>query len=619
MTEAIFFSVLEWSVRATLLVGLVALGLWLFRVKNVHTKLTAWTAVVVALLLMPALTFVLEPIPLWLPTAASAPKTPDAGMIVPLIRVIDANTTTVVTVSDANWWVNVAVGCWLLIAVALLLKVAVGHAMVARLRRSGNRVDVDVVESSAVRTPFTAGVFRPFIVLPVEWRAWDKETASAVLVHERSHVARRDPLRVCLASVLRAVAWFHPLTWWLRSHVAELAELASDDAVLSSGRDRVKYAETLVTFIELAQSGVHLEGVAMASSRTRARRIERVLDSRHMPSRRMGRIMTSSVALVLMSVCYVTAVTRPQSLEAQSVAAPAVVVPSAKCGGSGPYAKWLNEDVAYIITPAELEQFLRLGSAPECAAFIQDFWAKRGDEAKEEHYRRIAWVNGRYPGEPPGWTTDRGRIYILYGPPAEIESHPSGRRIQRPPAQGGGITATHPFELWLYRHVPGIGDDIRFEFVDNKMDGSYSLVAVRDRTDTAILQRPPGQPGAGPIHAILLNPRVFIDGADRGSAGVTSVSGSVLFAAHRGVGGFEIGFEADRLPGSAAIGVVKGNRLEAQAGGHTLRIEASAPIFAGQTVTVYGRFDPKYEAREKVEFGAGTLSPLIGVPLRMPE
>jgi GWxTD domain-containing protein len=295
------------------------------------------------------------------------------------------------------------------------------------------------------------------------------------------------------------------------------------------------------------------------------------------------------------------------------------VAASAICGGSAPYAKWLNEDVSYIITPAEREHFVRLGSSPECATFIEDFWAKRGSGVKEEHYRRIMWVNRRYQGDPPGWTTDRGRIYIVYGPPAEIEAHPSGSRIQRPLEQGGGITSTHPFELWLYRHVPGIGDDIRFEFVDNKMDGSYPLVAVRDRINTAILQRPPGHTGAGPMQAIFVNPRVFIDGADRGSAGVTSVSGSLLFAAHRAVGGFELAFEANALPGSAAIGVVKGNRLEAHAGGHTLGIETSVPIFAGQTVTVYGRFDPNYSAREVVEFGVGVLRrPELGVPLNLP-
>src|SRR5690348_14732933 len=98
-----------------------------------------------------------------------------------------------------------------------------------------------------------------------------------------------------------------------------------------------------------------------------------------------------------------------------------------------PYRKWLNEDVTYIITDEEKAAFKRLQTDEEREQFIEQFWLRRDptpdtaeNEFKEEHYRRIAYANERYASGIPGWKTDRGRIYITFGPPDENESHPSG-------------------------------------------------------------------------------------------------------------------------------------------------------------------------------------------------
>ncbi len=116
-----------------------------------------------------------------------------------------------------------------------------------------------------------------------------------------------------------------------------------------------------------------------------------------------------------------------------------------------PYRKWLNEDVAYIITDEERAAFKRLQTDEEREQFIEQFWLRRDptpdtveNEFKEEHYRRIAYANEHYASGIPGWKTDRGRIYITYGPPDEIESHPSGGTYERPPEEGGGETSTYP-------------------------------------------------------------------------------------------------------------------------------------------------------------------------------
>ena len=139
-----------------------------------------------------------------------------------------------------------------------------------------------------------------------------------------------------------------------------------------------------------------------------------------------------------------------------------------------PYEKWLTQDVAYIIEDDEKQAFALLTTNEEREKFIEQFWLRRDptpgtpeNEFKEEHYRRIAYANERfYAVTTPGWKTDRGRIYITYGPPNEIEDHRSGGAFERPPAEGGGVTQTYPFQQWRYHSIKGVGTNIIMEFVD---------------------------------------------------------------------------------------------------------------------------------------------------------
>ena len=146
----------------------------------------------------------------------------------------------------------------------------------------------------------------------------------------------------------------------------------------------------------------------------------------------------------------------------------------------GPFKRWLKEDVLYIITGGEKKAFLRLTTGEERENFIEQFWMRRDptpdsieNEYKEEHYRRIAYANDRFASGFPGWRTDRGRMYITFGPPDEIEDHPSGGLYDRPMDEGGGTTATYPFQIWRYRYIDGIGTDILIEFVDPTMTGEF--------------------------------------------------------------------------------------------------------------------------------------------------
>ena len=147
-----------------------------------------------------------------------------------------------------------------------------------------------------------------------------------------------------------------------------------------------------------------------------------------------------------------------------------------------PYKKWMNEDVAYIITQEERNAFKMLQTDDEREQFIEQFWLRRDptpdtleNEFKEEHYRRIAYTNEHYASGIPGWKTDRGRIYIMYGPPDDIADHSSGGTYERPREEGGGSTSTFPFQIWRYRYIQGVGTGIQIEFVDTTMSGEFHM------------------------------------------------------------------------------------------------------------------------------------------------
>ena len=154
------------------------------------------------------------------------------------------------------------------------------------------------------------------------------------------------------------------------------------------------------------------------------------------------------------------------------------------------YKKWLNEDVVWIITDQERAAFKQLSNDEERDNFIEAFWQRRDptpdteeNEYKEEHYRRIAYANEHFAAGIPGWKTDRGRMYIMYGPADEVDSHPSGGSYERPMEEGGGETSTFPFEDWRYRYLEGIGQEVIIEFVDTCMCGDYHMTIDRSEKD----------------------------------------------------------------------------------------------------------------------------------------
>ncbi|HVF55280.1 MAG TPA: GWxTD domain-containing protein [Pyrinomonadaceae bacterium] len=163
------------------------------------------------------------------------------------------------------------------------------------------------------------------------------------------------------------------------------------------------------------------------------------------------------------------------------------------------FKKWLEEDVAYIITDEEKKAYKKLVTNEEREQFIEAFWRRRDpnpdtdeNEYLQEHFERVAYANQHFASGVPGWKTDRGRIYIMFGPPHEKETHPAGGQYDRPTYHGGGQTSTYPFEVWFYRYLPGVGSGIEIEFVDPTGTGEYRIARSPDEKDAML-----HVPGAG--------------------------------------------------------------------------------------------------------------------------
>src|ERR1700722_17292643 len=178
-----------------------------------------------------------------------------------------------------------------------------------------------------------------------------------------------------------------------------------------------------------------------------------------------------------------------------------------------PYKKWLDEDVVYIITDEERKAFLQLGTNEEREQFIETFWQRRNPDpdstdnsVREEHYRRIAYSNEHFASGAPGWKTDRGRIYNMYGKPDNLTTPSFGETWDRSPADGGGETQTYAYEDWTYNYIHCIGNNIEMEFVDQSSTGDFKYTQDPEAKDALL-----NIPGAGLSQAELMGLTVMSD------------------------------------------------------------------------------------------------------------
>lgn len=151
------------------------------------------------------------------------------------------------------------------------------------------------------------------------------------------------------------------------------------------------------------------------------------------------------------------------------------------------YQKWLDEDVRYIITDQERAEFAKLSSDQRRDAFVVAFWEHRNPNPgaeenifKEEHYRRLAYANIHFAANVTGYKTDRGRIYIMYGPPTSVDRHYSAAGSEKASDLVGAHAIPYDWELWRYRYIEGIGQDIAIKFVDTCGCGQFQLPVEKD-------------------------------------------------------------------------------------------------------------------------------------------
>ncbi|MGA3016385.1 MAG: GWxTD domain-containing protein [Bryobacteraceae bacterium] len=397
---------------------------------------------------------------------------------------------------------------------------------------------VRLLESCFTDAPVLVGYLRPVILMPLGCLAnLPAGQIECILIHELAHIRRHDYLVNLLQGFAEGLLFYHPAVWWASRVAREERENCCDDCVVEITGDARVYAATLAALEH--RRALALEAAVAATGGNLMKRIRRLLTSPPPAQPSATPVFAAGLLLITCAAALAAWPAKPPArqsippvalearlLESQTVepqssplpnalrirltdrdragflpfqVEPRAFMPQDSAGPmtdkerqakqkqlrnelATPYRKWLNEDVAYIITDAERSAFLGLQTDEEREHFIEQFWLRRDptpgtpeNEFREEHYRRIAYANQHFASRIPGWKTDRGRIYITYGPPDEIEDHSSGGSYQRPASQGGGTTSTFPFQQWRYRFIEGIGTNIIIEFVDPTMTGEFRM------------------------------------------------------------------------------------------------------------------------------------------------
>ena len=332
---------------------------------------------------------------------------------------------------------------------------------------------VALLETCLAEVPVVIGYLRPAILIPLGLLVgMPASQVEAILLHELAHILRRDYLVNLLQTVVESFLFYHPAIWWMSGVVRAERENCCDDLVVAASGNAHAYA-TALTALEQTRWAV-TDAALAATGGNLMKRIHRLL---YQPK---GSALAPMFSAAILTVAMGGAVAAWQA----STPAPA----STPQQRMSPFTKWLEEDVVYIIDKREREAFLSLQTDSERVHFIQQFWDRRNPQPGSpqnafqiEHYRRIAYANSRFAWrQAPGWKTDRGRIYIVFGPPDEVESHPDGL-----PGQAGP-----PTEQWLYHSLKGIGTNVMMDFVDETKTGDFRMTEDPNPKKGTFVPRP---------------------------------------------------------------------------------------------------------------------------------
>jgi GWxTD domain-containing protein len=414
---------------------------------------------------------------------------------------------------DFSAYLEYAVPLWLAGVLCVLVYRSAAWIWATRLRRRGTcevpeawmdrlkllarraRVwqPVVLLESCLAEVPVVIGYLRPAILIPAGMlTGLPAAHVEAILLHELAHVRRADYLVALMQSAIEGLLFYHPAVWWISGVLRAERENCCDDFAVAIQGDPHAYATALAAIEAVRwQSSPPVLASNDGDLLRRIRRVLRASDARDftLPLLPAGMLLIAAgIAIADQAPQLVPLPFKISSPQAPALKPPILIAQAQAQTApqstemSPAYRKWLNEEVPYIITDVEREGFKKLLTDQDRAAFVADFWLFRDptpgtpeNEFRDEHYRRIAYANSRFAADIPGWKTDRGRTYIMYGPPDEIDSHPSGGAYQRPAEEGGGSTTTVPFEQWRYKFIEDIGNNIVIEFVDTARTGDYHM------------------------------------------------------------------------------------------------------------------------------------------------
>jgi GWxTD domain-containing protein len=336
-------------------------------------------------------------------------------------------------------------------------------------RRLGLSRPVGLLESCLAGVPVVMGHVRPVILMPVGLlTGLPAGQIESILLHELAHIRRYDYLVNMLQTSVEGLLFYHPVVWWMSAVIRAEREHCCDDLAVALSGDAHQYAVALAA---LEQCRWDASATALAATGGNlVARIRRLLIPAQSPSSALTPFVSAGILMI-------TAAVGLTAWQAKTPASPAPTPPQrsfaqaqvgqtapAEPSKASPYTKWLEEDVVYIIQPEERTAYLGLQTDDERDSFIKEFWKRRDptpgteeNEFRDEHYRRIAYANLRFPTAQgkAGWKTDRGRIYIVYGPPDEIDDH-----------SNVDTASAVPFIDWTYRYIEGVGTNVQMEFVD---------------------------------------------------------------------------------------------------------------------------------------------------------
>jgi GWxTD domain-containing protein len=317
--------------------------------------------------------------------------------------------------------------------------------------RLGIARTVKLMDSGPVQVPTVIGWLRPVVLIPVGClMGLSPIQVEALLAHELAHIRRHDYLVNVCQSVVETLLFYHPAVWWVSKQLRREREYCCDDLAVRISGDPLAYAKAL-SFLEERRSSQPMFALG-ANGGALALRIRRLLGCEKSPAVSQLTALTLSVIVIAGIGLYIGTVARAQSATGKQIA-----MESNQGGQAMPalYRQWMDEDVLWIITPEERAAYLQLSTDKERDNFIKQFWEVRNptpgavpNKFREEHYRRIAYSNRHFAiATIPGWRTDRGRIYIVYGPPDAIDTEPN---------QGRGSSARH-VQVWHYRLIQQYG------------------------------------------------------------------------------------------------------------------------------------------------------------------